>query len=158
MRSIAASAAILAVVALSSAAWAQNATVDHLTPVELLEKAQQLEPQASQSGSASVKLAEYPNHYTMVALRKKTGGAEVHQNYADFFYVLRGKATLVTGGTVVDPTTVSPGEIKGSSVRDGATTALQEGDVVHIPANVPHQLVLPANSEFVYFVIKVKEQ
>jgi mannose-6-phosphate isomerase-like protein (cupin superfamily) len=117
-----------------------------------------LEQQASQAGSASVKLNEYPNHFTMIALRKKSGGAEIHQDYADFFYVLRGKATLVTGGTVVDQKTVSPGEIKGSSVRDGTATALQKGDIVHIPATVPHQLLLPARGEFVYFVIKVKEQ
>jgi mannose-6-phosphate isomerase-like protein (cupin superfamily) len=158
MKTIAASAALLVAAMAPCIASAQSPTVDHLTQVDLLQKAQQLDQQASQSGSASVKLEEYPNHYTMVALRKKSGGAEVHQNYADFFFVVRGKATLLTGGTVVDQKTASPGEIRGSAVRDGRATALQKGDVVHIPANVPHQLVLPAHGEFVYFVIKVKEQ
>ena len=155
-KSIATSAIVLAV-ALPVTVSAQTAAVDHMTPAEILQKAPGLEQQAAQTGSASVKLAEFPNHYTMVALREKSGGAEVHESYADFFYIVRGKATLLTGGTVVDAKSTSPGEIKGTSVRDGTSTALNEGDVVHIPANVPHQLVLPDHGELVYFVIKVKE-
>jgi len=158
MRSIVASAALLIAIMPPCAASAQTAIVDHLTQVDLLQKAQELEQKASQNGSASVKLNEYPNHFTMVALRKKSGGAEIHKNYSDFFFVVRGKATLLTGGTVVDERTASPGEINGSAIHDGTSTALEKGDVVHIPANVPHQLVLPAHGEFVYFVIKVKEQ
>jgi mannose-6-phosphate isomerase-like protein (cupin superfamily) len=150
-------AAILSAAMLPAFVSAQTAIVDHLTAAEILQKAQQLEQQAAQGGSASVKLEEYPNHYTMVALRKKSGGAELHENYADFFYVVRGKATLLTGGAVVDAKTAGPGEIRGTSVRDGTSTPLNKGDVVHIPANVPHQMVLSDHGEIVYFVIKVKE-
>ena len=131
-------------------------TISH--EAKCLPKAQQLNERASKTGSASTKLAEYPNHYTMVAMRTKDGGAEIHEHYADFFFVLRGKATLMTGGTVVDAKTSAPGETKGSAVKDGTATSLGEGDMVHIPANVPHQLLLPDHGEFVYFVIKVKEQ
>jgi len=90
----------------------QSPTVDRLTQSELISKALALEPQAAPGGSASAKLAEYPHHFTMIALRKKDGGAEIHQNFADFFFILKGKATLVTGGTVVDPMTVSPARSK----------------------------------------------
>lgn len=163
MRRITAAAAMLAAATFTVAAGtplatAQSAKVDHLTQSEMLSRALALEPEASTGGSASAKLAEYPNHFTMIALRTKSGVAEIHQKYADFLFVVRGKATLLTGGTLVDPNTVSPGEIKGISVRDGTQTALGEGDVVHIPANVPHQLLLPDHSEFIYFVIKVQEQ
>lgn len=150
--------AALAAAVLTSMAPAQSATVDHLTQSELLSKALALEEQASPGGSASAKLAEYPRHFTMIALRKKSGGAEIHEKFADFFFVVRGKATLVTGGTVADAQTVSPGEIKGTKVQGGLRTSLQEGDVVHIPAGVPHQLLLPDHGELVYFVIKVQEQ
>ncbi len=143
---------------LTSMALAQSATVDHLSQDQLIEKAKLLEQAASSSGSASAKLAEYPNHFTMIALRKKSGGAEVHQKYADFFFVVRGQATLVSGGTVVDPKTVKLGEIQGTFIKDGTQAQLREGDFVHIPANIPHQLLLPENGDFVYFVIKVQEQ
>ena len=123
-----------------------------------MEQAQLLEPKAAESGLASAKLAEYPNHYTMISLRKKSGGAEVHLKYADLFLVVRGKATLITGGTVVDPQTVSAGEIRGGSLSGGAQMALKKGDLVHIPAGLPHQLLLEKHGEFVYFVMKVQEQ
>jgi mannose-6-phosphate isomerase-like protein (cupin superfamily) len=158
MRRLIAARAAFAVAILAPFAPAQNATVDHLTKTEILARAKDLQAQAAKGGAASIKLAEYPNHYTMVALRDRSGGAEIHQDYADFFYIVRGRATLLTGGTVVDEQAVSPGEVKGRSIQNGIATALGEGDVVHIPAGVSHQIVLPEKGELVYFVIKVKEK
>jgi mannose-6-phosphate isomerase-like protein (cupin superfamily) len=140
-------------------AGAQTPTVDHLTQSQLIEKAQELNAKAQgPEGAASSKLNEYPNSFTMISLRRKSGGAEVHENYADFFWVVRGSARLLTGGTVQDGKTDSPGEIRGKSVLNGVETALNQGDIVHIPAAVPHQLVLPEGGTFVYFVVKVKEK
>jgi mannose-6-phosphate isomerase-like protein (cupin superfamily) len=140
-------------------AGAQTLTVDHLTRSQLIEKAQELNAKAQgPEGAASSKLNEYPNSFTMIALRSKNGGAEVHENYADFFFVVQGSAKLLTGGTVQDSKTVSPGEIRGKSVLNGVETALNQGDIVHIPATMPHQLRLPEGGTFLYFVIKVKEK
>ncbi len=159
MRTIMRTMIVLATATLSSVAWAQSVTVDHLSQSQLLEKGKALGPTASASGgSASAKLSEYPNHYTMVALRKQTGGAEIHEKYADFFYVLQGQATLTTGGSLVNSKETSPGEFRGTAVKDGSQLSPREGDFVHVPANVPHQLLLADGSEFVYFVIKVAEK
>jgi mannose-6-phosphate isomerase-like protein (cupin superfamily) len=147
------------VAAFAHGAIAQTVKVDHFTQSELVEKAQALNPKAQgPDGSASVKLDDYPNSFTMIALRHKDGGAEVHENYADFFYVVQGHATLLSGGTVQDAKTTSPGEIRGASVQNGDRTSLSEGDIVHIPAAVPHQLLLADGSTFIYFVVKVKEK
>jgi mannose-6-phosphate isomerase-like protein (cupin superfamily) len=140
-------------------AVAQTLTVDHLTQSQLIEKAQELDAKAQgPDGMASSRLNEYPNHFTMISLRHKDGGAEIHENYADSFFVIRGSATLLTGGVVQDGKTVSPGEIRGKSVLSGVATTLNQGDIVHIPATVPHQLLLPEGGTFIYFVIKVKEK
>ena len=140
-------------------AGAQTLAVDHFTQTQLIEKARELNAKAQGSeGAASSKLNEYPNHFTMIALRGKDGGAEIHENYADFFFVVRGSAKLLSGGTVADGKTVSPGEIRGKSVLNGVATTLHQGDIVHIPATVPHQLLLPETKSFLYFVIKVKEK
>ncbi len=140
-------------------AGAQTMTVDHFTQSQLLEKASELNATAQgPDGAASSKLNEYPNHFTMIALRHKNGGAEVHENYADVFFVIQGSARLLSGGTVQDTKAVSPGEIRGKSVIGGTETTLNQGDVVHIPATVPHQLLLPDGATFIYFVIKVKEK
>jgi len=141
------------------AVMAQTITVDHMTQSQLIEKAQQLEAKAEGAeGAASAKLDEYPNHYTMISIRHKDGGAEIHENFADFFYVLQGKATLLTGVTVVGGKTVSPGEIRGAAIENGIQTAIGQGDVVHIPASLPHQLLVPKGGTLIYFVIKVKEK
>jgi mannose-6-phosphate isomerase-like protein (cupin superfamily) len=137
------------------AAGAQAPSVDHFTRGEILEKAKSL---TLTNGSGSTKLNEYPNHYTMVALRHKDGGAELHQDFADIFFVVQGKATLLSGGEVDNAKTASPGEIRGTAVKNGTSTPLGEGDVVHIPAGVPHQMLVSEGETFVYFVVKAKEK
>ncbi|SRR6266567_1687225 len=136
-------------------AGAQAPTVDHLTQGEILAKAKAL---TETNGAASTKLKEYPNHYTMISLRHKNGGAEVHQEYSDVFFVVEGKATLLSGGEVENGKTVSPGEIRGGAVKNGTSTQLGQGDLVHIPAGVSHQLLVAEGDTFVYFVVKVKEK
>jgi mannose-6-phosphate isomerase-like protein (cupin superfamily) len=114
--------------------------------------AQKKEPFASQE------LARYGNHYTMLAYREETGSSEVHEHEADFFVVQQGEATLVTGGKVVNPKTQKPGEIRGSSITGGERHALATGDIVHIPAGTPHQLLIEKGKPFTYFVVKVTGQ
>src|SRR6267142_818752 len=64
-------------------------------------------------------------------------------------------ATLAFGGEVVSPKTTAPNEVRGPSIKGGERKPLAAGDVVHIPAKVPHQLLVPAGKEFTYFVMKV---
>jgi len=133
--------------------------LDHFTQSQLIEKALELIPKAQGAdGAAGIKLREYPNHFTMLTLRHKDGGAEIHENYADIFLVVQGAATLVTGGSVQEVETVSPGEIRGKAVLNGKSTILTQGDFAHIPARLPHQLLVAQGESFVYFVIKVKEK
>ncbi len=140
-------------------ALAQSPTVDHTTQSQLLERERELKQTAAAgNGSASIKLSEYPNHFTMLSYRSKTGGGEIHEKFADLFYVVRGSATLLTGGKLVNSSETSAGEMRGGAVEGGTETALHEGDFVHIPAGVPHQLILANGQDFYYFVIKVREQ
>ncbi len=48
--------------------------------------------------------------------REGAGQAEVHAKDADIIYVLDGTATFVTGGTVVDPKTTAPDEVRGQAI------------------------------------------
>jgi mannose-6-phosphate isomerase-like protein (cupin superfamily) len=94
----------------------------------------------------------------VISLRHKDGGAEIHENFADFLFVVQGSATILTGGTVEGAETVSPGEIRGTTVLNGTRTTLNQGDIVHIPATVSHQLLVSQGGTFICFVIKVKEK
>ena len=139
-------------------AQAQTMQSDHWSKAQLLERAKHLQEQAAKGdGSASETLEKYPHHYTMFAFRQKSGGGELHQNFADMFVILDGHATVVTGGTVVEQKTVSPGEIRGKSVEGGTRQEVRAGDVVHIPAGMPHQTVVADGDTVTYFVVKAEE-
>lgn len=147
-----------AFVLLTLGANPQTMKSDHWSPAELLERAKHLRQLAATGdGSASETLDKYPHHYTMLAFRSRNGGGELHQNFADLFYILDGHATVVTGGEVVDPKTTAPGEIRGASVKGGVQQELKSGDVVHIPACTPHQMLVADGDSVTYFVIKVQE-
>ena len=137
---------------------AQTMKSDHWSRAELLERAKHLEEMAGKGdGSASETLEKYPHHYTMLAFRRSSGGGELHQHFADTFYILDGHATLITGGQVLDQKTTAPGEIRGKSVDGGTRQELRAGDVVHIPAGMPHQMLLADGDSITYFVIKIEE-
>jgi mannose-6-phosphate isomerase-like protein (cupin superfamily) len=143
-----------------SAMGAQGQTMksDHWSKAQLLDRARQLREQAAKGdGSASETLEKYPHHYTMLAFRQKSGGGELHQNFADMFVILDGHATVVTGGSVVDQKTVGSGEIRGKSVEGGTRQEVKAGDVVHIPAGMPHQTLVADGETVTYFVLKAEE-
>jgi mannose-6-phosphate isomerase-like protein (cupin superfamily) len=107
---------------------------------------------------AAQELARYGNHYTMLAYREATGSAEVHEHEADIFVVQSGEATVVTGGKLINGKAQKPGEIRGTSIDGGERHALAAGDIIHIPAGVPHQLLIEKGKAFTYFVVKVTGQ
>ena len=102
------------------------------------------------------RIASYPNHYALMAHREGDGEAELHEKMADLFVVQSGEGTLVVGGTVPGGKTTAPGEIRGPSIQGGEHKKLGPGDVVHIPANVPHQVLVAPGKQFTYFVMKVE--
>jgi mannose-6-phosphate isomerase-like protein (cupin superfamily) len=131
---------------------------DHWSSAILLERAAYLRKLAKHGdGQASETLHEYPRHATMLSFRARDGVAELHENFADLFYVLDGRATLVTGGTVLGAETVGPGEIRGLSIEGGVRQELRTGDLAHVPAGVPHQMLVPGEKTFTSFVVKIQQ-
>lgn len=147
---------IAVVLALATFALGADEDVDIYSAQDLGAMSEKL-PQ-KRAPFAAQDLARYGNHYTMLARRDATGSAEVHEHEADFFVVQGGEATLVTGGKLVNGHTEKPGEIRGSSIQDGERHRVAAGDIIHIPAGVPHQLLIEKGRPFTYFVIKVTGQ
>jgi mannose-6-phosphate isomerase-like protein (cupin superfamily) len=114
-----------------------------------------LAPKINAQKVATENLANFGNHLTMIAHRQGDGEAELHEQMADLFVVESGEATLVYGGEVVNGKTTAPNEIRGPSIKGGKRQQLTTGDVVHIPAGMPHQLLVP--KRFTYFVMKVSK-
>jgi mannose-6-phosphate isomerase-like protein (cupin superfamily) len=154
-----ATAIVLLAMGMTYAVVAQDSmpTPDKYSPAELMTKEKALEQKAGATGLATETLKKYASDYSMLAYRSKSGQAELHEKFADFYYVIDGEATLVSGGQMVNGKTTAPGEVRGDSIQDGKVMKLAKGDIVHIPANIPHQLVLANGATFQYFIVKVQE-
>lgn len=123
---------------------------------DLKDYGKKLGPKMDANKVATENLNRFGNHLTMVAHREGNGQAEVHEHTADVFVVQSGEATLVVGGQTDNPKTTGPGEIRGPGIKGGERKQLMAGDVVHIPAKMPHQLLIDKGKQFTYFVVKVE--
>ncbi len=142
----------------SPKAAAPRNPVDHWSPAILLERAAYLRKLANHGdGSASETLKEYPQHCAMLSFRSRDGEVKVHERFADLFCVLAGKATLITGGVVNGARTISPGETRGMSIEGGVKQTLRAGDVAHVPAGTPHQMLVKTEDTITCLVMKVQE-
>jgi mannose-6-phosphate isomerase-like protein (cupin superfamily) len=92
----------------------------------------------------------------MLSARTASGGAELHKNFADFLFVIAGGGTELTGGTIIDRKDGPNGETKGSRLQGAVPRILRKGDVIHIPAGVPHQAIEGPGQTIITFVIKVE--
>jgi mannose-6-phosphate isomerase-like protein (cupin superfamily) len=116
-----------------------------------------LAPKVNAQKVATQQLAKWGNHLFMVAHREGPGEAELHEKQADIFIVQSGEATLKVGGTVANPKTTAPGEVRGPSINGGEDKKLGAGDVVHIPAKIAHQLLVDGGKQFTYAIVKIDE-
>jgi mannose-6-phosphate isomerase-like protein (cupin superfamily) len=99
------------------------------------------------------RVANWGNHGLLLVRREGDGEAEIHENQVDVITVLSGEGTLVVGGTAVDAQPTTAGEIRGKSINGGTTHKMAPGDVFHLPAKVPHQMLVPKS--LVIQVVKV---
>ena len=74
---------------------------------------------------------------------KAPGRPAIHLAEAEYFTVVQGQGTLVTGGHLRNPRLVKPGQMDGDAIEGGTTRPLHAGDVVLIPAGVPHWFGIP---------------
>jgi mannose-6-phosphate isomerase-like protein (cupin superfamily) len=99
--------------------------------------------------------ADFGDHLLEISHREVNGRVEVHQTKADVIVIQTGTATLVTGGEVIDPAPTGPNEIQGSGIKGGVKHEVGPGDVIEIPAGVPHQFFVAPGSQITYLVVKV---
>lgn len=89
--------------------------------------------------------------------RAETGEAELHEHMADFFVIRSGRATLVHGGQLRQPRQVGPGEFAAAGINGGERRQIGPGDVIYIPARLPHHVLVDRSEPVTYLIIKAKE-
>jgi mannose-6-phosphate isomerase-like protein (cupin superfamily) len=106
---------------------------------------------------ASESLGVIGNRTFLLAHREGSGQAEWHEKQADIIVIESGTLTVVYGGQIVDEKTTAAGEKRGPSIKGGREATLTTGDVLHIPAKVPHLMKLAPGQSVTYFVAKIVE-
>ena len=72
------------------------------------------------------------------------------------YYVLEGEATLMLGGSLVEPNETAPGEWRAKSATGGTKVAIKKGDLIVVPRGTPHQRTVTGKG-FSMILIKVFE-
>jgi hypothetical protein len=76
-----------------------------------------------------------------------------HGKKSDFMVIQDGEGTFMTGGELVNgkPGGEDQGDLRGESIRGGVSKVLKPGDVMYVPAGVPHGFV--ATKDHVTFIM-----
>ena len=87
--------------------------------------------------------------------RNAKAPASQHPATAEIVMVLDGAGTIITGGTLVNPTTAANGNISGSDIANGTVLHAVKGDIVFVPQQTPHQMIPDAGGTMVLATLHV---
>ena len=105
-----------------------------------------------EKGKVLVNMGNYMVH---ASHREMNGIAEIHTLDTDLIYVLAGSATFITGGSVPDAKVIEPNELRGAAIVGGDSRRIVKGDVIVVPAGVPHMFT-DVQGPLDYYVVKVR--
>jgi hypothetical protein len=78
-------------------------------------------------------------------VRRLTGPRPIPQDAqkADFMVIQDGEGTCMSGGELVNGKAggEDPGDLRGEAIRGGVSRVLKTGDVIFVPAGIPHGFV-----------------
>lgn len=121
----------------------------------LAQHDQELTRHVGADHSSRETLADYGDHRFRMLYRDGDGNPEQHDAIIDIVFVQSGEGTLVMGGTMSGRRGTSAGEWVGTGLEGGDRHALAAGDIVHIPAGIPHSFLVPAGKHITYVLLKI---
>ena len=122
---------------------------------ELKRRDEALSKKVGPDHSARETLADFGDHRVRFLYRDADGFPEQHDNIVDMVFVQSGEGILQLGGTMIDKKgTSTSGEFVGSRLEGGEHHPLGAGDVIHIPAKVPHAFLVPKGKHVTYVLVK----
>ena len=104
-----------------------------------------------------------PDNYKYIILRRdRSGEVELHERWDDVVIVQEGAGIVLHGGQLAGERLAGPeergggpGERRGGTITGGARQPLIAGDVMVIPAGIPHQVLVDPDGSITYVLIKV---
>jgi mannose-6-phosphate isomerase-like protein (cupin superfamily) len=84
------------------------------------------------------RILQLPPYNANLEYRASIGPASIHEKEAEFFYVIDGGGTLVTGGKLQNEKRTNAENLTGSGIEGGTPRKLAKGDFLVVPENTPH--------------------
>jgi mannose-6-phosphate isomerase-like protein (cupin superfamily) len=125
---------------------------------QLKEAGDRLEKQLGDKKIVYETLGTYKGHSVYLVLRGKTAAAEYHETEEDLQIGVRGKATFVIGGQLINPQKLPRKQQQGSGINGGAKFPVGPGDMIHVPVAVPHVLLIEPGKPYLYILVKLDEE
>ncbi len=94
----------------------------------------------------------------VLAQRREAGVVEYHDHTNHVFVMVEGEATLVVGGTMVDPKRTASDQMRAPSLEGGTTYHLSKGDVITIPAKTPHWFKEVPTKTVAYYAVNIESE
>lgn len=124
------------------------------TSRELAQRNAQLGRTIRPDGSSRETLADYltpaRSHRFRFIRRDSDGLPEQHDNIEDYVFVQSGQGTILVGGRMLGRT----GDL-GTEIIGGTRYAVGAGDVIRIPAGIPHAYLPVDGGHITYVLIRV---
>ena len=70
--------------------------------------------------------------------RASVGTAAIHEKEAEFFYVIDGAATLITGGKLTAESRTNAENLTGTGIEGGMPRQIAKGDFIVVPEGTAH--------------------
>ena len=128
------------------------------TAAQIKEAGNRLEKELGDKKIVYETLGSYKGHSVYLVLRGKTADPEFHETEEDIQIGVRGTATFVVGGELVNPRKLPRKQQQGSAIKGGARVRIGPGDILHVPVAVPHVAIIEPNKPFLYILIKLDEE
>jgi mannose-6-phosphate isomerase-like protein (cupin superfamily) len=135
---------------------APSGVADESTPKIQFFSAAQLAAQIAHpvKGIAGKQFLNGPGSIVYILRRDKTGETEVHMAFNDIYVVKSGHAKITVGGQVTGNRETAPTEWLGGDISSGTDYSLAQGDVLFIPAGVPHKVQVSPKASITYVLVK----
>ncbi len=115
-------------------------------------------------GGATIKfnrLHRGDHDFQGMSFRAKSAGApELHNNWADLYYIIDGEVLHHTGGTLEGGTERTPGsgEFGGGKIAGAKVVRLAAGDIASSAAGQPHWWEVEPGKTVTYMTVKILKQ
>lgn len=121
---------------------------------ELMQRNAQLGMTIRADGSSRETLADYVtpagSHRFRFIRRDRDGLPEQHDNIEDYVYIQSGQGTILVGGQMLG----RRGDL-GTEINGGTRYSVGAGDVLRIPAGIPHAYLVGDEGHITYVLVRV---